>query len=179
VQLCEGLGHAHNRGILHRDLKPSNILVYPGEDGTEKAKLLDFGVAKLMPQFNKNSPELTASGEVCGTPAVLSPEQCMGKQLDVRSDIYSLGCLMYETLSGIPPFVADTILETMNKHVNEKAPEFDDSVPQLKIPWSVSFIIFRCLEKDPDKRFQTTEEVRQSLKGLSLSSSSSGYPAVP
>ena len=169
VQIALGLSHAHEHGVLHRDLKPSNIFLLSDENNGEQAKLLDFGVAKLLASSDGNNPQLSFAGEVCGTPTILSPEQCHGKPLDFRSDLYSLGCLMYETLSGIPPFLGDSVIETMQKHVNEKAAEFDDVVPELHIPWSIATIIFRCLEKEPNDRYQSANEVRRMLESISLS----------
>jgi serine/threonine-protein kinase len=161
-QICCGLAHAHGNGVLHRDLKPSNILIF-NEDGKERAKILDFGLAKVLDNVKKGGPKLTLAGEVCGTPSVMSPEGCLGKTIDQRSDIYSLGCLMYETLSGLPPFIGDTTIATMTKHVMEKPPEFETIDADLRIPWSLTSIIFRCLEKDPDMRFQTIQEVHECL----------------
>jgi serine/threonine protein kinase len=168
VQIANGLGHAHNSGVLHRDLKASNIFVYNDEIGAERAKLLDFGIAKMLVSEKEQSVQLSRAGEICGTPTALSPEQCHGKPLDVRSDIYSLGCLMYEVLSGTPPFIGDTIMETMQKHVNERAQEFEDLVPELQIPWSVGNVVFRCLEKNPDNRYQTTDALVSDLVSLQL-----------
>lgn len=163
VQLGMGLGHAHRKGILHRDLKASNIIVYHDEFDEERAKLLDFGVAKLLMGAAENQIQLSQAGEVCGTPTALSPEQCHGKPADQRSDIYSFGCLMYEVLSGMPPFIGDSPLETMQKHVNDKAPEFDEVLSPGAVPWSLAAVVFKCLEKEPADRYQSTDELIASL----------------
>jgi serine/threonine-protein kinase len=168
LQIAKGLGHAHQSGVLHRDLKASNIFIFNDESGCEKAKLLDFGIAKLLVARNEQAVQLSNAGEICGTPTALSPEQCHGKPLDVRSDIYSLGCLMYEMLSGTPPFIGDTVLETMQKHVNERAQDFEDLVPELKIPSSIGNMVFRCLEKNPEYRYQNIDELVSDLVSLNL-----------
>lgn len=162
-QICDGLDHAHKKGILHRDLKPGNIIIPLKED--EAVRIVDFGVAKLLPQADRHAPQLTAAGEVCGSPHIMSPEQCLGEPLDARSDLYSLGCLMYETLTGIPPLLGDTVFETMSKHVNGKAPAFEEAAPGLEIPEFLEQIVFRCLEKDPALRFQSAREIRLAFRG--------------
>lgn len=168
VQLCDGLAYAHANGILHRDLKPGNIMLCRNETGIELVKILDFGLAKFLPQFSKRAPQLTVEGTVCGTPHVMSPEQCLGRTLDARADIYSLGCLMYETLSGIPPLIGNSSIETMTKHVTEKPQPFMDIAPELHISWSLEGVIFKCLEKDPAMRYQSADEVKQGLTSLRI-----------
>lgn len=165
-QICDGLESAHKKGIIHRDLKPPNIALIPQEDGTDLVKILDFGVAKLLPKSDQQALRLTQTGEVFGSPLYMSPEQCLGKKLDARSDIYALGCLMYETLTGSPAVIADSFLEALNKHVGEAPKAFKETAPSLNIPESVEEIVFKCLEKDPDNRFQTVGEVRDALVRL-------------
>jgi eukaryotic-like serine/threonine-protein kinase len=99
-QVCDGLEAAHKKGIIHRDLKPANVILMKREDGTEMVKLVDFGIAKLLPQGGKQQQQLTKTGEVFGSPIYMSPEQCLGRELDTRADIYALGCLMYEAVAG-------------------------------------------------------------------------------
>lgn len=165
-QVCDGLAHAHKQGILHRDLKPGNIIIPFRED--EAVRIVDFGVAKLLPQADRHAPQLTAAGEVCGSPHIMSPEQCLGEPLDARSDLYSLGCLMYETLTGVPPLLGESIFETMSKHVNERALPFKEAAPTLEIPEFLEQIVFRCLEKDPKHRFQSATEVRLAFRGQTV-----------
>ncbi|MBS1989856.1 MAG: serine/threonine protein kinase [Cyanobacteria bacterium SZAS LIN-3] len=162
-QICEGLEAAHKVGIVHRDLKPANVIVTKQDDGSEHVRLVDFGIAKMVKQDSKNQQHLTKTGEVFGSPIYMSPEQCLGRNIDARSDIYALGCLMYETLSGVPPFLGDGFLETMNMHVGDKARPLAEVVPDANVPAELVDIINRCMEKDPGARFQNVGEVRDTL----------------
>ena len=162
-QICDGLEAAHKRGIIHRDLKPANVIVTKQDDGSELVRLVDFGIAKMMAQPGKEQQQLTRTGEVFGSPIYMSPEQCLGKELDARSDIYALGCLMYETLAGEPPFVGGGFLETMNMHVGEIAKPINEFVPDAKIPSELEEIIARCMAKEPGKRFSSVSELRDTL----------------
>ncbi|MDP3507479.1 MAG: serine/threonine-protein kinase [Candidatus Melainabacteria bacterium] len=162
-QICEGLEAAHKRGIVHRDLKPANVIVTKQDDGSEHVRLVDFGIAKMLKQDGRQQQQLTKTGEVFGSPIYMSPEQCLGKDIDARSDIYALGCLMYETLSGEPPFLGSGFLETMNMHVGDKAKPLTEVVPDANLPVELVEVINRCMEKDPDRRFQNVGEVRDTL----------------
>lgn len=172
-QICDGLGAAHRKSIVHRDLKPANVVLIKDE-GIEIVKLVDFGIAKLLPGAGKQQQQLTKTGEIFGSPIYMSPEQCLGKELDIRSDIYALGCLMYETLTGQPPLLGETFLETLNKHVGEKPKPMNEVALDANIPAELEQIIFKCMEKDPKDRFQTTEEIRDQLTVLSLSITNTG-----
>jgi serine/threonine protein kinase len=172
-QICDGLGAAHRKSIVHRDLKPANVVLIKDE-GTEIVKLVDFGIAKLLPGSGKQQMQLTKTGEVFGSPIYMSPEQCLGKDLDNRSDLYALGCLMYETLTGEPPLLGETFLETLNKHVGEMPRAIAETVPDAKVPAELEQIIFKCMAKDPKDRFQSAEEIRDRLSVLSLSMTSTG-----
>jgi len=164
VQLCDGLEHAHRKGIVHRDLKPSNLVLMPQENGSQLLKIVDFGIAKLMPsEDGKTRQSLTQTGEVFGSPLFMSPEQCMGRAPDLRSDIYSVGCLMYEALSGVPPLMGDTSFETMTKHVNEMPLTFKQANPDLNVPPALEAVVFRCLQKDPEDRYQSAAEIINDL----------------
>ncbi len=125
IQVCSGLGHAHRKGVLHRDLKPSNImLVSYGEDQTDFVKIVDFGIAKLLNREEGVEANLTRAGEVYGSPLYMSPEQCRGQELDARSDLYSVGCVMYKVLAGVPAFNGGEIIELLFKQVSEAPPPF-------------------------------------------------------
>lgn len=155
-QICEGLKHAHEAGVVHRDLKPANIILSHNANGEEVPKIVDFGIAKFVDE--ENQANLTQTGEVFGTPNYMSPEQCLGKRADARSDIYSLGCVAFECLTGKPPFVADSALEILMKHSNEEfiAPKKHQAKTLMKA-------IQGCLEKNPDDRWQTAEDLRQFI----------------
>jgi len=162
-QTCMGLEHAHRNGILHRDLKPSNLVLVKGEDGSELLKIVDFGIAKLLPNAGQQQTRLTQTGDIFGSPLYMSPEQCQAKPLDNRSDIYSFGCVMYETLTGVAPLRGDTAYDTMTMHVSHTPPAFNKVVPELNINKNLEALIFRCLEKKPEDRYQNITELLQEM----------------
>ena len=146
-QLSLGLEQAHERGIMHRDLKPANVmLVFDNQSEQFDAKIIDFGTAKI--QANLQDSTFYQGKTLVGTPAYMSPDQANGKSFDERSDIYSLGCMMYETLSGKVPFIANSSLEVISMHANKKVKKLPDSVSPELIE-----IIELCLKKNPDDRF--------------------------
>jgi eukaryotic-like serine/threonine-protein kinase len=160
VQICAALEHAHEKGIIHRDLKPSNVMLVRKDGSDDYVKLVDFGIAKLMPHAELEGQRLTQTGEVFGSPVYMSPEQCMGQPLDVRSDIYSMGCVMYETLAGQPPYIGQNIMETMYMRLSEKPPPF---VPELRVPPQLEEIIMVTLSQEPGDRYQTMKDLREEL----------------
>jgi serine/threonine-protein kinase len=167
-QICDGLGAAHKKGIVHRDMKPANVVLIKQDEGSELVKLVDFGIAKLLPASGKQQQSLTKTGEVFGSPIYMSPEQILGKEVDRHSDIYAMGCLMYETLTGVPPHLGPTFLDTLNKHVGEQAKPIRELVPEAKVPPELEKIVEKCLAKDPADRFDSAEEIRDHLSALSL-----------
>ena len=151
IHAAEALQHAHNNGVVHRDIKPHNILLSP--EGM--AKVTDFGIARAS--------DLISTTDTVGTPVYMSPEQCRRENVsDVRSDIYSLGVSFYEMLSGHPPFQG-SYQELTEAHLSQPVPRFDSS---LNIPQSLESIVMKCLAKDPDYRFQTSQELAASLRAL-------------
>lgn len=158
IQLCEALQHAHMKSVVHRDLKPSNIMVRTDENGTDVVKVIDFGVASILQVTDTNSTSLTQTGDVFGTPLYMSPEQCRGEQVDKRGDIYSLGCVMYETLTGSPPFPGKNAVKVVLSHLKERPSQMPANVPE-----ELSKIVMQCLEKNQEDRFQTVDEVLQDL----------------
>ena len=176
-QTCDGLEHAHKKGVVHRDLKPSNLVLITQDDGSTLVKLVDFGIAKFMPVDGKPRQNITQTGEIFGSPLYMSPEQCNGKSMDVRSDIYSLGCLMYETLSGVPPLMGDTFVNTVIKHINEAPPPFSATAPEAQIPPQIEACVMKCLSKNPDDRYQSSGDVRQSLLDAALEAGFKGLRA--
>lgn len=155
-QICLALEHAHKAGVLHRDLKPGNVMVTGAHP--PKAKLLDFGIAKLID--DPQAVKLTRTGEVFGTPSYMSPEQCSGGALDARSDMYSMGCLMYEVLSGSRPYLANSSAEVMYMHLNQEIPELPNEV---EIPAQLKTIVRRCLAKEKEQRFGSLQELADEL----------------
>ncbi|MCW5822076.1 MAG: serine/threonine protein kinase [Cyanobacteria bacterium TGS_CYA1] len=158
VQVCSALDHAHKKGIVHRDVKPGNIVLMDEE--MDFVKVVDFGLAKLGDDGRK----LTNSGELWGSPPYISPEQCMGKTGDARSDIYSFGAVMYEMLTGKDPFFeAISVFELIQKHVGSNPPPFVDVNHKLAIPSKVQDMVFKAMEKDPERRYQTALALQQGI----------------
>jgi serine/threonine protein kinase/tetratricopeptide (TPR) repeat protein len=152
-QVCEGLAEAHHLGVVHRDLKPQNIMV--DEDGN--ARIMDFGIARSL-----QGKGITGAGVMIGTPEYMSPEQVEGKEVDERSDIYSLGIILYEMVTGHVPFEGDTPFTIGVKHKSER-PRNPREL-NAHIPEDLNRLILRCLEKDKGKRYQTAEELRIDLE---------------
>jgi serine/threonine protein kinase len=163
VLACEALEHAHQKGVIHRDLKSSNIMLVEVEGKKDFVKVVDFGIAKLTNASGKVAQNLTQTGEIFGSPIYMSPEQCLGQNLDSRSDIYSMGAMMYEALTGLPPLMGDTIYATMKMHVSQMPEPFSKARPDLKIPETIERITFKALAKKPEQRFQTMQEFRDAL----------------
>lgn len=166
VQLCDVLQKAHDTGLVHRDIKPSNILITRGLDGEEIVKLTDFGIAKPSSSERAINPALTHTGSILGSPAYMSPEQAMGESVDERSDIYSLGCVMYETLTGRSPFADETPVKSILKHIEQSPEPFEIEFKHLDIPKGLEDTVMKCLKKKQSKRFQKIYQVRQSLTTL-------------
>ncbi|MFQ3583232.1 MAG: protein kinase [Chloracidobacterium sp.] len=150
--VLDAIGYAHRRGIIHRDIKPSNVIVLP--DGMPK--VMDFGIARAM-----GSSRQTRFGAIIGTLEYMSPEQIQGMETDARSDIYSLGIVLYEILTGRLPFIADNEYALLQAHIQSPPPPLRVFTPQ--IPEPVAQTVLRALEKDPGRRFQTAEEFKQAL----------------
>lgn len=164
-QICDALEHAHSKGIIHRDIKPSNVMLVRNEDGSECVKILDFGIAKLLPRHDLPARvTLTQTGELFGSPQYMSPEQFAGLPLDTRSDMYSLGCVMYEALTGQAPVTADSIIELVQKHTNEPPAPMRSIKPDLDIPKQLEAVVFKTLEKDPEQRFPTMAVLKHNLE---------------
>ncbi len=159
LQVLDGLAYAHRNGIVHRDIKPANIFLCAkaGSDN-EQVKILDFGISKLT----HDNQQLTAAGEIFGSPYYMSPEQCMGSTVDLRSDIYSVGCSMFETLTGCVPFDGKSSVDTGLMH-QEKEPPLLLDVSDLDLP-SFEQIIAKCLAKLPRDRYQSAKELALDLE---------------
>lgn len=169
ILLAEALEAAHRQGVIHRDIKPSNVMVYQ-ESGKEKVKIVDFGIARLnngRPNYilktEATSQNQTLAGAVFGTPYYMSPEQGAGLPVDHRSDIYSFGCALFETLTGIPPLCGSTAIETIMMHQNEAAPPIRSVYPDGKFTQSLEAAIAKMLCKNPEQRYQNMQQVSHDL----------------
>jgi serine/threonine protein kinase len=162
LQICEALSYAHANQVIHRDVKPGNIIINRCT-GTEKIQIVDFGIAKLL-SVNEQDPAVTLSGEIIGSPYYMSPEQCMGDEVDHRSDIYSVACVMYETLTGEPPFCGKHTMHTMYKQVNE--PVNFALCKELKVPLRLQRIIERAMAKKPQERYASIDDLKDELVAL-------------
>jgi serine/threonine protein kinase len=157
-QVAEGLGEAHRLGVVHRDLKPSNVMI--DKDGN--AKIMDFGIARSLAGGG-----ITAAGAIVGTPEYMSPEQVEGTPADQRADLYALGIMLFEMVTGQPPFEGETPLAIAHMHKYE--PPTDPQTLNPQVPKDLSKFILRCLEKVPEKRYQTAEEFLTGLEGVAAS----------
>ncbi|MGK5533182.1 protein kinase domain-containing protein [Streptomyces sp. URMC 129] len=149
--VLEALAYSHQQGIVHRDIKPANVIIT--ETGT--VKVMDFGIARAL---HGAAQTMTQTGMVMGTPQYLSPEQALGKVIDIRSDLYAVGCLLYELLTLRPPFVGETPLAVVYQHVQDTPRPPSDVAPG--VPPELDGLVMRALAKDPDDRFQSAEEMR-------------------
>jgi serine/threonine protein kinase len=154
-QVCEGLIEAHKLGVVHRDLKPSNIMI----DKEGNVRIMDFGIASSL-----STKGITGAGVMIGTPEYMSPEQVEAKEVDHRSDIYSLGIMLYEMVTGRVPFEGDTPF-TIGMKQKDEVPK-DPKELNTQIPYDLSSVILRCLEKDKDKRYHSAGEVRSELTNI-------------
>ena len=162
AQICDGLSAAHAVGIVHRDLKPDNIIVGRTEDGADLVKILDFGVAKLIDK-HVSDPDLTAVGSVIGTPAYMSPEQAGGLAVDPRSDVYSLGAIMYEMFTRKPLFRANSFGEYVRLHLNVQPRPPREVAVGIDLDPRIEAMILRSLSKSPNARFQSADELRGEI----------------
>ncbi len=167
IEACAGLSFAHRKGILHRDVKPANLLILdrPDVQGA-RVKVVDFGIVKFAEELKPDSQKLTAMGIVCGSPSYMSPEQAMGQKVDPRSDIYSLGCSLFETLTGKVPFRGRSASDTMMMHVSAPSPSLASKNPEAKFSDDLEILVARMMAKERMYRYQTMDSVAQDLKNL-------------
>lgn len=163
LQICRGLAHAHQLGVVHRDIKPSNIMILDDVAmGTEgSVKIVDFGIATFAPEDEER--RLTHTTDITGSPLYISPEQCSGATVDFRSDIYSLGCVIFETLTGTPPFIGDTALSTMMKHKSQRPPSLKEASLGNTFPKELEQVVATMLAKSPEQRYQSINAVAKDL----------------
>ncbi len=165
-QVCSGMSHAHSRGVLHRDLKPSNVMLTAPDSWTPQVRIVDFGIAKVMDlvEDDTSTGKLTRTGDFVGSPLYMSPEQCLGKNIDLRSDVYSIGCIMYEALTGHAPFSGGTQMEIMLRQMNDKAPTLKEGSSGTSYPAWIERLVARALAKDPNLRFQSIDEMKKAIE---------------
>lgn len=200
-QAADALSYIHGKGIIHRDIKPSNLIIVTGASGSEEVRIVDFGIARrcsgsdfsdlsdlsnlsnLSDQSDQSdrsdqSQSITACQQMIGTPSFMSPEQCLGKPVDQRSDIYSLGCLMYEVMSGAAPFGGKTAIETLLGQLKGQLERPTISIADEATSEGLTTIILRCLHKDPKDRYQSMDNLKEDLDRL-LSGESVTTPELP
>lgn len=166
IEICDGLGFAHKKGIVHRDIKPGNIVILDEIDVSgARVKLVDFGIAKLAGTIDPDNQKLTTIGEVFGSPLYMSPEQCEGKRIDARSDIYSLGCTFFETLTGEVPFHGENQVATMLMH-SQAEPRTLAEASGLDFPESIEHLVATMLAKAPMNRYPNLERVGDDLEKI-------------
>ncbi|PWT98419.1 MAG: hypothetical protein C5B53_06700 [Candidatus Melainabacteria bacterium] len=173
-QVCHAVDEAHRVGVVHRDLKPENIILQepdqrpgsPAKPGlaNKLVKVVDFGVAKIASDAT-SSASLTMEGKVCGSPGYMSPEQCKGFNVDVTSDIYSLGIILFEVISGSRPFSADSVMGLLFMHVNEQPPMMNALCLDLNVPSEVEQVVRKALQKEPYERQQSALELWKEFEG--------------
>ncbi len=164
IQVAKGLSYAHQQGVLHRDIKPGNIIIPRHQ---VEVKIVDFGIAKVLGDVEGQT--LTQTGEIFGTPLYMSPEQGAGKTLDARSDLYSMGCVMFEALTAMPPFVGDSAIMTIIKHQNEDPTSLKEASLGKEFPLAVEQVVAKLLAKDPELRYQSAKELIDDLTAIRFS----------
>ena len=179
-QICRALREAHSLGVIHRDLKPANIFLVEHGDETDFVKVLDFGLVKDVSE-GKPAEELTQTGLFMGSPKYMAPEQIRGERVDVRTDIYSLGIIMYEMLTGKVPFDRPNSVNILMAHVNEEPPPVRVMNPNVNPSGAFEETVMRCMAKDPETRFRSMDEVLAALKrvgGAAMTATVSGVGAT-
>ncbi len=166
LQIIDALKSAHEAGIIHRDMKPENCFRLKRGSNPDFIKVLDFGIAKVSSEEGEGGRNLTRTGMIFGTPEYMSPEQAKGEKVDSRVDVYALGVILYELLTGRVPFSADTFMGILTKHMFEPPAAPSTIVPEADIPPEVEAIILKALQKDREYRFQSMEEMGAAIEAV-------------
>jgi serine/threonine protein kinase len=162
IQVCSALTEAHEAGIIHRDLKPENLMCIRRRDGSEHAKVLDFGLAKLRER--DDAAAISTVGQVVGTPYYMAPEQVRAEPLDPRSDVYSLGATLYRVVTGLPPFQASSPMAVLSKHLTEEVILPTARVPDLDLPLEMDEIVARAMAKSVDDRYASAADIQLAFE---------------
>lgn len=160
-EICRALEALHAQEIVHRDLKPNNIIL----DSNNIAKIVDFGIAKLL---NSSGDTITQYGAILGTPAYMSPEQCLGQKVDERSDVYSVGCTLFEMLTGVKAFESETAMEALAKQIDEDRSHLEKPLTASGAPKDLKAIILKCLQREPEGRYKNVAELSHDLGAFQL-----------
>lgn len=166
VQTLGALEAVHQADIIHRDLKPSNIMIVLDSHGRETVKLVDFGIARIAMPDESEQQQLTKTGEVFGSPPYMSPEQWSGRELDKRADLYSMGCLMYETVSGSAPFKGQNLIQTMTMHLNDLPRRLTDLDCSVNTKDRLEAVLFKALAKEPEERYKSAADLSIDLEKI-------------
>ena len=165
-QALSAVAYAHKMDVVHRDLKPENLFVRRGEDGSLKVKVLDYGLAKFMQPEQDPTKGLTMTGMIMGTPLYMPPEQAAGSSVDLPVDVYALGCVLFELLSGRPPYLAQTNLELLSKHLRAPIPKLAEALPDMLIAPELQALLDRALAKKQTERFASAGAMLVALEAL-------------
>jgi eukaryotic-like serine/threonine-protein kinase len=176
LQICRALRAAHDKGIVHRDMKPENIFLIHREGQPHFVKILDFGIAKVM-GLDPNGPRLTRTGMIFGTPEYMAPEQAEGKDTDHRADIYAVGCILYHLMTGQTPFVAESFMTMLTKHLMEDPVPPSMRRPDLPISPEMDALVLKSLEKDREKRWQSMAELLEAVSACPIPENVPKQPA--
>ncbi len=163
-QVGEAVHAAHKLQIIHRDLKPENIMVTKDDNGTERAQVLDFGLAKVIGAMDANTNSMTKTGIVLGTPYYMAPEQAIASNLDARTEVYSLAVILYEALTGSVPFQSESPMEVMLKHIKEKPEPLRTTNPKIVVPDALEEVIAKAMKKEPKNRYDSVPAFMAALK---------------
>jgi eukaryotic-like serine/threonine-protein kinase len=170
AQVLQALAYAHERNVVHRDLKPDNVFLARTAQGALHVKLLDYGLAKFLEPGDDPMAgnALTKRGTLLGTPLYMAPEQALGRAIDARTDVYAAGCVLFEMLTGQPPFMAPSLTELLRAHLVQPVPRIADLRPQLALAEALQSVLDRALAKQAEQRFANAGEMLRALLAVSL-----------